>query len=217
ITETASFTGSLGVVGALTGPLMGGVFPVLMMESSRRRGDYEPSLFWRWMGNPVVAALTFLAFMATEVIYIWLWPSAIQRLVAATVVVLVIVVSVVMLRSGALRPRAVVEVRRDEDSGRDHLHVVSRGRTVRHENLPPGERLLGVPLAPLDVPEVRAWAHQVDAGGESEVLAVTATLRGPGGDVPQEMREGSVVLRLDDDVAETLELRLPRVSGAARR
>jgi len=217
ITETASFTGSLGVVGALTGPLMGGVFPVLMMESSRRRGDYEPSLFWRWMGNPVVAALTFLAFMATEVIYIWLWPSAIQRLVAATVVVLVIVVTVVMLRSGALRPRAVVEVRRDEDSGRDHLHVVSRGRTVRHENLPPGERLLGVPLAPLDVPEVRAWAHQVDAGGESEVLAVTATLRGPGGDVPQEMREGSVVLRLDDDVAETLELRLPRVSGAARR
>ncbi|HEU5000470.1 MAG TPA: aromatic amino acid transport family protein [Lapillicoccus sp.] len=217
ITKTASFTGSMGVVGALTGPLMGGVFPVLMMESSRRRGDYEPALFWRWMGNPVVATFTFLAFMATEVIYIWLWPSAIQRLVAATVVVLVVIVTVVMLRSGALRPRAVIEVRRDEDSGRDHLHVVSRGRTVRHENLPPGERVVDVPLAPLDVPEVRAWAHQVDAGGESEVLAVTAALRGPDGDVPQEVREGSVVVQLDDGVAETLELRLPRVSGGARR
>ena len=75
---------------------MGGVFPILMMESSRRRGDYEPSLFWRWMGQPVVAVLVFLAFMATEVIYVWLWPSAVQRLVAATVVVLVLVVTVVM-------------------------------------------------------------------------------------------------------------------------
>jgi hypothetical protein len=188
-----------------------------MMESSRRRGDYEPSLFWRWMGNPVVATLTFLAFMATEVIYIWLWPSAIQRLVAATVVVIVVVVTVLMLRSGALRPRAVVEVRRNEDSGRDHLHVVSRGSTVRHENLPPGERVVDVPLAPLDVPEVRAWAHQVDAGGESEALAVTAALRGPGGHVPQEIRDGSVVVRLDEGAAESLELRLPRVSRAGRR
>ena len=110
---------------------MGGVFPILMMESSRRRGDYEPSLFWRWMGHPVVAGLVFLAFMATEVIYVWLWPSAVQRLVAATVVVLVLVVTVVMLRSGAMRPRAVIEVRRDEDSGRDHVQVVSRGSTVR--------------------------------------------------------------------------------------
>ena len=67
------------------------------------------------------------------------------------------------------------------------------------------------------MPEVRAWAHEVDAGGESEVLAVTAALRGPGGDVPQEVREGSVVVRLDEGAAESLELRLPRVSGAARR
>ena len=104
ITESASFAGSMGIVGALTGPLMGGVFPILMMESSRRRGDYEPSLFWRWMGQPVVAVLVFLAFMATEVIYVWLWPTAVQRLLAATVVVIVVVITVVMLRSGAMRP-----------------------------------------------------------------------------------------------------------------
>ena len=216
ITESASFAGSMGIVGALTGPLMGGVFPILMMESSRRRGDYEPSLFWRWMGQPVVAVLVFLAFMATEVIYVWLWPTPVQRLLAATVVVIVLVITVVMLRSGAMRPRAVVEVRRDEDSGRDRVQVVSQGSTVRTDVLTPGDRIVDVPLAPLGVPEVHAWAHQVDAGGESESLAMTATVRGPGGDAPQEVRNGAVDLDVQGD-GQALELRLPRVSGARRR
>jgi amino acid permease len=217
VTGTASFAGALGIIGALIGPLMAGVFPILMMESSRRRGDYEPALSWRWTGQPVVATLAFLAFIATEAIYVWLWPTAVQRLVAATFVVMVLVVTVLILRSGAMRPRAVVEVRRDQDSGRDRLQVVSRGRTVRSEDLPPREQLVDIPLAPLDVAEVLAWAHQVDPGGESEALPVTAALRGPGGGVPQEVREGSVVVRLADGAAETLELRLPRVRGAARR
>jgi amino acid permease len=216
ITETASFAGSLGIVGALTGPLMGGVYPVLMLESSRRRGDYEPARFWRWLGHPVVAVGLFLAFMATEVIYVWVWPSAIQRLIAASVVVLVVVLTVVMLRSGALRPRAVVEVRRDEQSGRDHVHVVARGLTVRTEGLSPGERIVDVALAPLHVPEVRAWAHQVDPGGESEALTMTASLRGPGGDTPQPVVDGGLVVDAVNG-ADTLELRLPRVSPAGRR
>jgi hypothetical protein len=216
ITESASFAGSMGIVGALTGPLMGGVFPILMMESSRRRGDYEPSLFWRWMGQPVVAVLVFLAFMATEVIYVWLWPTPVQRLLAATVVVIVLVITVVMLRSGAMRPRAVVEVRRDEDSGRDRVQVVSRGSAVRTDELPPGDRVVDVPLAPLGVREVHAWAHQVDAGGESESLAMTATVRGPDGDAPQDVRNGAVDLDVQGD-GQALELRLPRVSAARRR
>jgi hypothetical protein len=216
ITETASFAGSLGIVGALTGPLMGGVYPVLMLESSRRRGDYEPARFWRWLGHPVVAVGLFLAFMATEVIYVWVWPSAIQRLIAASVVVLVVVLTVVMLRSGALRPRAVVEVRRDEQSGRDHVHVVARGLTVRRRGSSPGERIVDVALAPLHVPEVRAWAHQVDPGGESEALTVTASLRGPGGDTPQPVVDGGLVVDAVNG-ADTLELRLPRVSPAGRR
>jgi amino acid permease len=216
ITKSASFAGSMGIVGALTGPLMGGVFPILMMESSRRRGDYQPALFWRWIGHPVVAVLVFLAFMATEVIYVWLWPTPVQRLLAATVVVIVVVVTVVMLRSGAMRPRAVVEVRRDEESGRDHVQVVSRGRALRTEQLPPGDRVVDVPLGPLDVHEVRAWAHQVDAGGESEPLAMTATVRSPDGDTPQDVRHGAVVLKVEGN-GQALELRLPRVSPGGRR
>ena len=71
-------------------------------------------------------------------------------------------------------------------------------------------------LTPLDVSEVRAWAHEVDAGGESESLPVTARVRGPDGDVPQEVRDGWVVLDVQGD-GQTLELRLPRVSAGGRR
>ena len=64
--------------------------------------------------------------------------------------------------------------------------------------------------------EVHAWAHQVDAGGESESLAMTATVRGPDGDAPQEVRNGAVDLDVQGD-GQALELRLPRVSAARRR
>ena len=47
---------------------MGGVFPILMMESSRRRGRLRAVAVLAVDGPPVVAVLVFLAFMATEVI-----------------------------------------------------------------------------------------------------------------------------------------------------
>ncbi len=140
ITESASFAGSMGIVGALTGPLMGGVFPILMMESSRRRGDYEPALFWRWMGQPVVATFVFLAFMATEVIYVWLWPTPVQRLLAATVVVIVLVITVVMLRSGAMRPRAV-----DRGAARRGLRARPRPGRLARQRGPHGPAVTGRP------------------------------------------------------------------------
>jgi hypothetical protein len=123
-----------------------------------------------------------------------------------------------------MRPRAVIEVRRDEDSGRDQVQVVSRGSRVRTEELPPGERVVDIPLAPLGVHEVRAWAHQVDAGGKSESLPMTASIRGPDGDVPQDVRDGALVLDIQGDIqgdlqgdGQTLEMRLPRVSAGGRR
>jgi hypothetical protein len=73
-----------------------------------------------------------------------------------------------------------------------------------------------VPLGPLDVREIRAWAHEVDPGGESQVLAATALLRSRDGESPQEMPDGELVLDVGDDPG-TLELRLPRVSPGGRR
>ena len=32
----------------------------------------------------LVATLVFAAFLATEAIYVWLWPTAVERLIAAT-------------------------------------------------------------------------------------------------------------------------------------
>ena len=109
----------------------------------------------------------------------------------------------------------MIEVRRDEDSGRDLVQVVSRGSSVRTEELPPGDRLVDVPLTPLDVSEVRAWAHEVDAGGSPSRFRDREGSRSDG-DVPQEVRDGSVVLDVQGD-GQTLELRLPRVSAGGRR
>ena len=47
---------------------------------------------------------------------------------------------------------------------------------------------------------------------------MTARVRGPDGDVPQEVRDGSVVLDVQGEGdGQTLEMRLPRVSAGGRR
>ena len=106
ITESASFTGSLGIVGALTGPLMGGVFPILMMESSRRRRGATMSRRCSGGGSATDrrrARLPRLHGHRGDLCSAL--PSAVQRLVAATVVVLVLVVTVAMpVRGDALAP-----------------------------------------------------------------------------------------------------------------
>lgn len=216
VTGKASFAGSLGIIGALAGPLMAGVFPILMVLSSRRRGDCVPVWFWRWMGRPVVAALIYAVFLATLVVYVFVWPSLLQRLTALAVALVVVAITVVMLRSGALRPRAVVEVRRDAESGRDHLEVVASGRSVRSEALPFGTRRVEVDLEPLPVHELQAWSHLVDPGGGSEPLAVTASLLGADRPAPPQAQDGAVVFTVDGQ-DKTLELALPPFSLGRRR
>ncbi len=42
LTDSGSFTGLLSIIGVLIVPLLGGIFPVLMLVASRRKGDASP-------------------------------------------------------------------------------------------------------------------------------------------------------------------------------
>lgn len=86
LTGRESFTGPLSFVGTLTIPVLGGIFPMLMVVSSRRKGDCAVGMAWRLIGHPVVAALTYAIFLTALLLHgLVLWEAWYQRLAAVLV------------------------------------------------------------------------------------------------------------------------------------
>ena len=54
LTGTSSFTGLLAVGGLLANSVVAGVFPVLLLVSSRRKGDLVPDVVINPLGHPFV-------------------------------------------------------------------------------------------------------------------------------------------------------------------
>jgi len=92
--------------------VLAGIFPMLMVVASRRKGDCALGPVWRLVGNPVVAAATSLFFLAALLLHgLVIWEEPYQRAAALRVAVATVTVTVVAIRRGAFRSRAVVEVR----------------------------------------------------------------------------------------------------------
>jgi hypothetical protein len=82
-TGQGSFTEVLAIVGVITIPLLGGIYPMLMLAASRRKGDYVPAFIWRFLGHPVVGLGVYLIFWAGILLYgLVIWTDPIPRLAA---------------------------------------------------------------------------------------------------------------------------------------
>jgi hypothetical protein len=65
LTGSGSFAGVIGFVGVIVVTLLAGVFPVLLLASSRRKGDRVPAAAARWLGSPVLLGGVYLLFVAS--------------------------------------------------------------------------------------------------------------------------------------------------------
>ncbi len=127
-----SFTGPLSVVGTLTLPLLGGIFPMLMLVAARRKGDRLPGVVVGLLGNPVVVAVTIGVFFLAELSYgLFIWAGPLERAAALLVAAAVPTVWFVTWRRGAFRTRTVIELRREPGPPeRGLLTVIARGRPL---------------------------------------------------------------------------------------
>ena len=83
------------------------------------KGTLCPGLVLRLLGNPVVLAGTYLFFLGAIFVYgLFIYQEPIQRAVTLLIGVAIVVVTVEMLRRGALKKRAVVELHADYSPGR---------------------------------------------------------------------------------------------------
>jgi hypothetical protein len=191
----ASFAGALSFIGVVTVSVLGGLYPMLLLVASRRKGAYSPGLVFRLLGSPPVAATIYLLFLANLVVHgLIIWHDPLERLSALLVAVLVVGVTVAAIRSGAFAPRVVVELREDPGapagaifavtaSGRPLAIAVTLGYTdaeqrcrSAHGDIP---ALATLRYATFELPahvarQLEVWAHRVNASGESTALPAVA-------------------------------------------
>jgi len=194
VTDSASFAGLLGFVGAIVVSLLAGVFPVLLVASSRHKGDYAASRL-RILGHPVALVGIYLFFLAAILIHgAVIWDSPWERVGAAAACVVTIAVTAAMMRQGAFASRLTLEVRSDRtNNGRTRFRVTSGGRAIASDvsleypdgardlraaeaELPRFDALLRArfrPSAPEETPihEIKVSTRAIGKEGENEPLA----------------------------------------------
>jgi amino acid permease len=194
IWDQASFTDPLALIGTLAVPLLGGIFPMLLLAASRRRGDRLPATWVRVLRGPLsMAVLALVFFVGLLVQGFVIWQRPLERVAAGLVAALIVGVTWLAARRGSFRPRAVIEVRR-ESSGRGEFAVLVDGRPqaadVRIvEN--GSERLMNESVGQIELfahlstiafelsssaRELRVWVHGVTAEGDSEAIPSTIEL-----------------------------------------
>jgi amino acid permease len=199
LTGSGSFAGVINVVGILVVALLAGVFPVLLLVSSRRKGEHVPAAGVNRLGHPVVLGGIYLLFVAGVFLHgVVIWDDPFKRAAALLSGVAMVAMTLSMARGTALAPRTNLELREGEGEAEGAFAVTAAGRPapadVRLE-YPDGEQRIAAARG--DVPafaslrrasfgarrqddeiaatrELKVWVHRV--GPEQESQAIPAEL-----------------------------------------
>ncbi len=201
LTDTGSFAGLLGFLGVMVHSLMSGIFPVLLLAASRRKGELVPGVSYRALGHPLVIGSIYVLFLANLALHgLVIWEDPLQRVGGVLMALLIFGVTVAMVRGGAFAPRVVVELRQDlRRDGRSYLAVTAAGhRTPVRIALtdakgeervadPSGDittvaalRSAGLEVPIGDARELKVWAHMITPDGISEGLPVRVAINDGG-------------------------------------
>lgn len=225
ITGQGSFTGLLSFIGVFSLPLMGGVYPVLLLAATRRKGDFVPGLVLRVLGNPIVLVGTYLLFVGGIFVYgLFIYEGLVERLVILLVGVGVLAVTAVMLRSGALRRRMVVVLQEDQtlmgtsvisltDDGQPATAEVCQSFAVGSGEVLPvtgqvpitsGLHSASVHLPTTRASQLKTWVHKITPEWRSESLPALLSLEC--GSQTQEFdlarHEGQIILPVTGEACE---------------
>ncbi len=191
LTGAASFAGILGFGGVLANSLTAGIFPVLLLVASRRKGDCVPGTVYRMLGHPAFAAgICGLSVANLFGHGLFIYRQTWSRAAALGFGVAILWLTAVIVRRGAFSRRTVVEFREDLREGGASVLAVTRAG----QPLPARVRLAGaageerfetataalpalskLTSATLDLPsgparELKVWVHRVTADGASDPL-----------------------------------------------
>jgi len=232
-----SFTASLSFIGALAVPLVAGIFPILMLAVSRRKGDYVPGIVFRWLGNPMVILVMYLLFLASLFAHgLFIWQDPLQRACALAMGILMLGLVVILVRQQVFAPRAIVELRVAHNSpARASFHVTANGmpstadvRLGYADSVSEIQSTAGADalfdklcsatfhLASQPVRELKVWVHQVTAEGESKGVSACVAVQSGTESVERDLpSNGQTLFPMDNGTYRvTIDFNQPISSGA---
>ena len=235
LTGTGSFAGLIGFLGVIVVSLLGGVFPVLLLVASRRKGEVVPGVVYRFLGHPVLTTGIYLLYLTSLFLHgLVIWENPGQRAVALVVGGLMLGATIAMARRGVFASRLVVELREDQsERGRAVFNVTAGGQPALAEvrlGYPDGERQVqaaagkiptfsSLRYANFQLPatqsrELKVWVHKVTLEGDSEGLPARLEVHCGGEEKEFDLKlsGGQVVLPLDD-ATRRLTITLPESSS----
>jgi amino acid permease len=223
LTDSGSFVGLLNFVGTIVVSLLAGVFPVLLLRSSRRKGEYVPAAVYRILGNPVLLGVVYLFFLASVLLHgLVIWDNPLERAGALLAGAVMVLMTVIMLRRGAFAARSNLELREDESGQRATFVITAAGRpAVTNVRIEYPGREQRVRAAKGELPafrslrrlafdawpghgehvvtrELKIWTHRITAehGSESLPARLKVHLGEETRDFDMELSQGQVILPL---------------------
>jgi hypothetical protein len=226
LSGTGSFAGLLAFTGVVVVTLLAGVFPVLLVVASRRKGSAVPSSTAGFLARPVVLACIYVIFLLSVLLHgLVIWEGVLLQTGALLVSAGIIALTVLMWRRGAFAHRLTIEVVDDDrDGGRRRFRIERAGIPLSAAvvlEYPDGPRTqqtaeavvplpetlqrlcVTIPHGLLGVGEVKIWAHRVNTLGDSSGLAAAVDLVAPNSQrhVELGLAHGDAVLSLQDGPA----------------
>jgi amino acid permease len=180
--NSGSFAKLLSLVGVIALPLLGGIFPVLLLSATRRKGDFVPGLVLRFLGNPILMGALYVLFLGSIFVYgIFVWDGIVERIFSILLGLTILIITVVMLKGKIFGSRVVLELREDlSPAGKSLFSVTARGRVLETEVLlafenrkqrvrsSTGEiadfsllRSVRFDLPRVDAGELKVWVHRI--------------------------------------------------------
>jgi amino acid permease len=221
LTNQESFTAPFAFIGVVTVPVLAGIFPMLILVASRRKGDYVPGSVWRFLGQPVVVVGLYLIFLVSILVHgLFIWSDPVPRLAALIAGGVILIATFIVIRQGAFTPRAVVELRANQDAQKPAVVTITNiGQPLpvdihlKYKNdeqklyaatgdIPDFKNLhtITIHLPPTQAKKLKLWLHQVSPEDVSERLPARVIFQ-----QDQEKRKievassgGQVILSLND-------------------
>jgi len=196
-----SFTEPLNIVGTITLPLLGGLFPMLLLMVSRQRGERVPGRVIGPLGWRVTAALIGSLYLASLIAFgLWIWHAPLEQFAALATALAMVVLVVVTWRRGAFAPRTVVEYRVEPgppaygvlsvlSGGQPLAAEIGLGETTGDRQLTTAETVIHAPnrlrtvtvaLPVQAARELEVWVHSISPDGSSTPASSVVELAGAG-------------------------------------
>jgi amino acid permease len=198
LTGAESFAKPISFLGVIVVSLLTGIFPVLLLISSRRKGELVPGVVYRILGNPLLLGAIYLISLSGLFLHgLVIWEGPVERGGALFVGVFMVVLTVALLRRGAFAPRAVVQLVADQSQGGEAtFSVIAGGQPAeakvqltypgaeRHIHAASGQvpdfDSLRAATARLPVSkshDLKVWALRLTLDGDSEALPAIAEVQ----------------------------------------